>query len=260
MPRFEFVQGASSKFWQIELDGNVTTVTFGKIGSVGQSKPKEHPDEAKATKFYNSQIASKTKEGYVEVSDGDNKRAAGSGRSGAVGVVSLADKAAFPRFELNKLAFHLDDDKKTFTFEFDSDTPVSKAPPKKKKKGRRDGDDDEEEEENDDEDVDDWCSKSVWENYGPNFSCDSSFGSLVASSEIDLTKLPQTLSLGDGDEPLNIHCCDHQSSKDHVLKLLARDGDKFEIEWSGKIVVDGDDDNAHEFVIKGTATRSADPL
>jgi predicted DNA-binding WGR domain protein len=249
MPRFEFVQGTSSKFWQIELDGNVTTVTFGKIGSAGQSKPKEHADAAKAAKFYDSQIASKTKEGYVAVGD-DAKRAAG-GKSGVVGVVTLADNAAFPRFELNQLAFRLGSDKKTFTFEFDSDTPVSKAPTKKKK--RRDEDDDDDDDENDEED--DWCSKAAWENYGPNFSCDASFGSLIAAKEVDLNKLPQTLSLADVDEPLNIHCCDHQSSKDHVLKLVSSDGDKFEIEWRGKIIMDGDDDNAHEFFIKGTATR-----
>ena len=32
MPRYEFSDGKSNKFWQIELSGNSFTTTYGRIG------------------------------------------------------------------------------------------------------------------------------------------------------------------------------------------------------------------------------------
>lgn len=40
MVRLEFVEGNSSKFWEIELKGTETVVTYGKIGSSGQNSVK----------------------------------------------------------------------------------------------------------------------------------------------------------------------------------------------------------------------------
>ncbi len=63
---FEFVDGGSSKFWEIWMDGTTVTTNWGKIGTAGQTKPKEFADEAKAKKEYDKLIAEKTGKGYTE--------------------------------------------------------------------------------------------------------------------------------------------------------------------------------------------------
>lgn len=65
--RFEFVEGGSSKFWEVKVDDAEQIIRFGKIGTAGQEKVKDFdgPGEAKAdTKKL---IAEKTGKGYVEV-------------------------------------------------------------------------------------------------------------------------------------------------------------------------------------------------
>lgn len=63
---FEFVDGSSSKFWEIWMDGKTVTTQWGKIGTAGQTKPKEFADEAKAKKEYDKLLAEKTGKGYAE--------------------------------------------------------------------------------------------------------------------------------------------------------------------------------------------------
>jgi DNA ligase-1 len=63
---FEFVDGASNKFWEIWMDGTDVTTQWGKIGTDGQTKTKPFPDEAKARKEYDKLVAEKTGKGYVE--------------------------------------------------------------------------------------------------------------------------------------------------------------------------------------------------
>jgi len=63
---FEFIGGASKKFWELSLDGEVFTVRFGRIGTLGQSQTKRFPDEAKAQCEADNLIAEKLKKGYVE--------------------------------------------------------------------------------------------------------------------------------------------------------------------------------------------------
>ncbi|MBP9085442.1 MAG: DUF4132 domain-containing protein [Kofleriaceae bacterium] len=70
MPRYEFSEGASNKFWQIELTGTSFTTTFGKIGTAGQSSTKAFDSEAKAALEYNKLVAEKTKKGYRLVAAG----------------------------------------------------------------------------------------------------------------------------------------------------------------------------------------------
>ena len=62
--RFEFADGKSQKFWEIELAESAHTVTFGRIGANGQSKTKEFADEGKARASAEKLIAEKTKKGY----------------------------------------------------------------------------------------------------------------------------------------------------------------------------------------------------
>ena len=64
--RFEFSKGASNKFWEIRVDGSAHTVTYGRIGTPGQTKTKDMGSPAKARDAAEKLIASKVKKGYVE--------------------------------------------------------------------------------------------------------------------------------------------------------------------------------------------------
>ncbi len=63
---FEFVAGTSSKFWEVEVNGNEVTTHWGRIGTAGQSKTKSFADAEKASAAAAKLVAEKTKEGYVE--------------------------------------------------------------------------------------------------------------------------------------------------------------------------------------------------
>ena len=63
---YEFVDGTSSKFWEISMSGSEVTTRWGKIGTDGQSKTKPFKDEAAAKKEYDKLIEEKTGKGYVE--------------------------------------------------------------------------------------------------------------------------------------------------------------------------------------------------
>ncbi len=69
MPRYEFSEGNSNKFWHIELEGSEFTTTFGKLGTAGQTSRKAFDSEASASSEYNKLIAEKTKKGYQLVAD-----------------------------------------------------------------------------------------------------------------------------------------------------------------------------------------------
>jgi uncharacterized protein (TIGR02996 family) len=66
MRRFEFRDGKSAKFWAIELAGRSFTVTYGKIGSAGQTQTKDFPDEARAQKAHDKLVTEKLAKGYQE--------------------------------------------------------------------------------------------------------------------------------------------------------------------------------------------------
>jgi len=76
MPRYEFKEGTSNKFWDITLDGSSFTTKYGKIGSDGQETIKEWDDDDQAKKEYDKIIAKKVKEGYKLVSGGGGGGAA----------------------------------------------------------------------------------------------------------------------------------------------------------------------------------------
>jgi predicted DNA-binding WGR domain protein len=70
MPRYEFSEGSSNKFWEINLSGKSFTTTYGKIGTSGQTTIKQWKSEAEAKKEYDKLVAEKTKKGYQLVSGG----------------------------------------------------------------------------------------------------------------------------------------------------------------------------------------------
>ena len=66
MRYFEYVDESSSKFWEIDRDGSMVTVRFGRIGTTGQTQTKDLASDAAATAHVDKLIAEKTKKGYVE--------------------------------------------------------------------------------------------------------------------------------------------------------------------------------------------------
>lgn len=64
--QFRFEQGSSRKFWRISRDGCDMTVTYGRIGSSGQSQLKVFDSPERAEREVQKLIAEKLRKGYVE--------------------------------------------------------------------------------------------------------------------------------------------------------------------------------------------------
>ena len=75
--RFELTEGTSSKFWEVAQTGAVVVVTFGRIGTAGQTKEKTLESVDLAEKEIDKLVREKTAKGYAEV-----------GRSGAAAKAS----------------------------------------------------------------------------------------------------------------------------------------------------------------------------
>ncbi len=66
MRHFEFSEGSSNKFWEIDLQGDSFVVRWGKIGTAGQSQTKSFASEAKAQAEHDKLVAEKLGKGYQE--------------------------------------------------------------------------------------------------------------------------------------------------------------------------------------------------
>lgn len=64
--RFELKASKSQKFWETALSGQTVTVCFGRIGTNGQTKSKDHGSAKDAKAAQAKLIAEKLKKGYVE--------------------------------------------------------------------------------------------------------------------------------------------------------------------------------------------------
>ncbi len=64
-----YQDGTSNKFWNIVVEGNQYTVTFGRVGTNGTSKTKEFSSEEAALKDGAKLVAAKKRKGYVEVAE-----------------------------------------------------------------------------------------------------------------------------------------------------------------------------------------------
>lgn len=67
MRRYEFSEGNSSKFWEVQVVGSDLSVRFGRIGTNGQITMKNCGDAAAAMRERDKLIREKTGKGYVEV-------------------------------------------------------------------------------------------------------------------------------------------------------------------------------------------------
>jgi DNA ligase-1 len=63
---FEFVDGKSSKFWEVQLDGSSLITRYGRIGTDGQRTLKDFTSEDGARREREKLVLEKTKKGYVE--------------------------------------------------------------------------------------------------------------------------------------------------------------------------------------------------
>lgn len=63
----EYKDEKSAKFWTIEVNGTDHTVTYGKLGTDGQTKVKSFESAEEATKAAEKLVKAKTKKGYQEV-------------------------------------------------------------------------------------------------------------------------------------------------------------------------------------------------
>ncbi|MDR1070219.1 MAG: WGR domain-containing protein [Gracilibacteraceae bacterium] len=75
---FVYSDEKSNKFWSIETADNCFTVTFGKVGTAGQTKEKSFADEAACQKEADKLIAEKVKKGYVKQGEGSGDKDADS--------------------------------------------------------------------------------------------------------------------------------------------------------------------------------------
>src|SRR5436190_1222239 len=67
MRSFQYSDEKSHKFWNIELKGNDVTVTYGRVGSAGQTSTKSFKDAAAAQKEHDKLVKEKVGKGYAEV-------------------------------------------------------------------------------------------------------------------------------------------------------------------------------------------------
>lgn len=64
---FEYVSGSHNKFWTVQVRGNFFFATWGRIGTPGQTQPKEFPSSRAAMEYAVKMIGEKTGKGYTEV-------------------------------------------------------------------------------------------------------------------------------------------------------------------------------------------------
>lgn len=62
--KLHYSDGKSNKFWLITLEGCTQTVSYGKVGTNGQTKTKEFTTAAEAKRSYEKLIQAKLKKGY----------------------------------------------------------------------------------------------------------------------------------------------------------------------------------------------------
>jgi uncharacterized protein (TIGR02996 family) len=91
MPRFEFAQGTSSKFWEITVSDSNLTTRWGRIGTDGQNKMQAFASPAAAKKEHDKLILSKLKKGYIEVPGATEE-----GRARAAAAIAARTAAAKP--------------------------------------------------------------------------------------------------------------------------------------------------------------------
>src|SRR5690348_3902960 len=66
MRTFQYSDATSHKFWTIDVAGASFTVTYGKIGTAGQTQTKAYPTPEAARAEADKLVREKVRKGYVE--------------------------------------------------------------------------------------------------------------------------------------------------------------------------------------------------
>jgi predicted DNA-binding WGR domain protein len=152
--RFEFKDGASSKFWEVRQQGADLHIGWGRIGTAGQSQTKTFADGAAAAAAMGKLVAEKVGKGYVDVdasaggnaidvvvAGGGNSAVLGGAPTGGAGVATGGVSALSLRAGTGKLWSDLDNDGKANALAGDEDlvgatwsedVDVAKLPPAQK--------------------------------------------------------------------------------------------------------------------------------
>src|SRR5262245_11941710 len=86
-----YMDAKSSKFWNIELTGTSYTVTYGRIGTDGQSVTKSFPSEDAARKDAEKLIKEKTGKGYVDAAtSGVSASSSSADESGLIPLIAFS--------------------------------------------------------------------------------------------------------------------------------------------------------------------------
>lgn len=110
---FTFVEGTSSKFWEVTVEGSQLTIRFGRIGASGQTQLKSFGSPSEAQEEADALISSKTKKGYVE---GEGATAAPSASAPAAAPKKAAKPGKAPKPEAVDKAFYKRDYAKVKSF------------------------------------------------------------------------------------------------------------------------------------------------
>lgn len=102
--RYEYRDGKSAKFWSVSVDGVSVTTNWGRIGTEGQSKEKDHADAAAALKDAKKVAASKVKKGYVLTSAGLDEAATKKAATKKAATKAAATKKAATKSAATKKA------------------------------------------------------------------------------------------------------------------------------------------------------------
>src|SRR4051812_44000123 len=98
-----YMDAKSSKFWNIELSGNSHTVTYGRIGTEGQTLTKSFANEDAARKEMEKLIKEKLGKGYVD-SAGSGATAEAVGTSADGQIPSIAFSSILHKEDIGKNA------------------------------------------------------------------------------------------------------------------------------------------------------------
>ena len=94
-----FDDGSSRKFWNVVTEGKTLTVTFGRLGTAGQTQAKKLSSDAACAKEAESLVVSKLKKGYVDAKGAASKAA--PKKSDAKKPDAKAKSAAVPKKKLS---------------------------------------------------------------------------------------------------------------------------------------------------------------
>jgi len=97
----EYKDEKSAKFWKINVEGTSHTVTYGKIGTDGQSKTKTFETAEKATKDAEKLVKAKTKKGYQEVGS-QKEETNNKTENSSIDVTFIEEEEARERFDLDQ--------------------------------------------------------------------------------------------------------------------------------------------------------------